>query len=383
MTVPIRHYQSARAGVEQIAWDPSVVSPVSGEQLVFVANGGLETQDGREHYDIDNGILRLFVAEGEAGPQSSVTSTVQAFYENAPFPNYNEFDSLERFLQRAVEGVFAHLLTRQIPIGARVLEVGCGTGQLSNYLAATCMAHIYGSDMTLASLRLGQAFTAKYAIPGLTFMQMNLFRPCIRPGSMDLVMANGVLHHTADTRRAFLSIAPLVRPGGHILIGLYNRIGRIRTDLRRALYRLLGERVLFLDPYLRSNLSEEKRRAWIRDQYCHPHERKHTMSEVLRWFDEAGFSFISSIPKIHGHFSENERLFELQDSGSEIDRLGTELASIITQGWEGGLFIMIGRRNSATAGTPAPRKHGEKTFGALKQGWHRNRAGFHGEATDQ
>ena len=347
MTVmPLRHYQSARAVAEPIAWDPYLVSPVSGEHLVFMADGGLATEDGRERYDIDGGILRLFVAEDEAEPQTSVTGTVQAFYEDAPFPNYNEFDSLDSFLQRAVEGLFTNLLSRQIPIGARVLEVGCGTGQLSNYLAATCMAHTYASDMTVASLRLGQAFAAKYDIPGVTFLQMNLFKPCIRPGSMDIVIANGVLHHTADTRRAFLSIAPLVRPGGHILIGLYNKIGRVRTDLRRVLYRLLGKHVLMLDPYLRSNLSEEKRRAWIRDQYCHPQERKHTMSEVLHWFEEAGFSFVSSIPKIRGQFAENERLFEPQDPGSAIDRLGTELASIVTHGWEGGLFIMIGRRES-------------------------------------
>ena len=344
--VAFKHYQSARAGAQSIACDPSLVSPVSGEDLVFMPSGGLATADGRERYEIDNGILRLFVDDSRVEPRPSVTTTVQAFYEETPFPNYNEFDSLDSFLKRAVEGLFANLLSRQIPIGAKVLEVGCGTGQLSNFLAATCMAHIYASDMTLASLRLGQAFAAKHDIPGITFLQMNLFKPCIRPRSIDIVIANGVLHHTADTRRAFLSIAPLVKPGGHVVIGLYNTIGRVRTDLRRVLFNLFGERVLVLDPYLRGYLSEEKRRAWIKDQYCHPQERKHTMSEVLRWFGEAGFSFVSSIPRIRGHFRPNEPLFQPQDPGSEIDRLGTELATIFTHGWEGGLFIMIGRRTA-------------------------------------
>jgi 2-polyprenyl-3-methyl-5-hydroxy-6-metoxy-1,4-benzoquinol methylase len=341
-----RAYQSARAGAQAVARDPALISPVSGEELLFTADGRLATADARESYEIDNGVLRLFIDESGMDSSSSVTTTVQAFYEETPFPNYNEFDSLDGFLKRAVEGLFANLLSRQIPIGAKVLEIGCGTGQLSNYLAAACMAHVYASDMTLASLRLGQAFAAKHDIPGITFLQMNLFRPAIRPRSMDIVIANGVLHHTADTRRAFLSIAPLVKPGGHIIIGLYNKIGRLRTDLRRALFRLFGERVLMLDPYLRGNLSEEKRRAWIKDQYCHPQERKHSMSEVLGWFEEAGFSFISSIPRICGHFTPNEPLFQPQDPGSRIDRLGTELATIFTHGWEGGLFIMIGRRTA-------------------------------------
>ena len=65
--------------------------------------------------------------------------------------------------------------------GGRVLEVGCGTGQMSNYLAATTPSHVYASDLTPASLRLGVNFARENGIEGITFMQMNLFRPCIAP----------------------------------------------------------------------------------------------------------------------------------------------------------------------------------------------------------
>lgn len=340
-----RPYQSARPATVPIAGDPNLISPQSGEDLLFTTDGALVTVDRRQRYPIEGGVLRLFVEEGEGGgPRDAVTRTVQTFYEAAPFPNYNDYDSLEGFLKRATEGVFAHLLSEQIPINAKVLEVGCGTAQLSNYLAATTMAHLYAADMTMASLRLGQSFAARNNIPGITFLQMNLFRPCIRPGTMDIVIANGVLHHTADTKRAFLSIARLVKPGGHVIVGLYNKLGRIRTDLRRRLFKLFGNSVLVLDPHLRRELSPERRRAWINDQYLHPQERKHTFSEVLGWFEEAGFSFVSSIPKIRGQFTAAESLFEHQDPGGAMDRLGTELAMIISHGGEGGLFILIGRR---------------------------------------
>lgn len=131
-------------------------------------------------------------------------------------------------------------------------------------------------------------------------MQMNLFHPDIVPESMDIVIANGVLHHTHDTKAGFKSISRLVKPSGYIIVGLYNRLGRLRTDFRRTLYKAFGEKALLLDPHLRKGLSPAKRLAWIRDQYMHPQERKHTMSEVLRWFDEMGFDFINSIPKIVG-----------------------------------------------------------------------------------
>src|SRR2546427_12227045 len=117
--------------------------------------------------------------------------------------------------------------------------------------------------MTLAWLRLGRDFAKQKGIKGIRFIQMNLFRPAIPPHSMDVVISNGVLHHTHDTKKAFLSISRLVKPGGHIVLGLYNRIGRLRTDVCRGLRRAFGDRILVIDPHLRKSLSPEKRRAWI------------------------------------------------------------------------------------------------------------------------
>jgi len=199
--------------------------------------------------------------------------------------------------------------------------------------------------MTLASLRTGHEFARRNKIESVRFVQMNLFMPAIRPRSMDVVISNGVLHHTYDTRKAFASIVRLVKPGGYVVVGLYNRIGRLRTDLRRLLVKAFGENVLALDPQLRRDLSPEKRRAWIRDQYFHPQERKHSLSEVVRWLDEEGFSFVSSIPKIIGEFKQDEKLFAPASPGTAFDRMMAEIGMLAsTSGGEGGLFICVGQR---------------------------------------
>src|SRR5262245_18072668 len=112
--------------------------------------------------------------------------------------------------------------------------------------------------MTKASLRLGHKVARANKIEGIEFLQMNLFHPCIRPSSMDVVISNVVLHHTYNTRTAFLSIARLVKAGGYIIVGLYNRIGRLRTDFRRSMLKVFGETVLLFDPHLRKDLSPDK-----------------------------------------------------------------------------------------------------------------------------
>ncbi len=66
---------------------------------------------------------------------------------------------------------------------------------------------------------------------------------------------------------------PLVKPGGHIIIGLYNTYGRLLTDSRRQLFRLTNGRAKWIDPLLRrGGMSAEKRRAWFADQFRYPHE---------------------------------------------------------------------------------------------------------------
>ena len=81
------------------------------------------------------------------------------------------------------------------------------------------------------------------------------------------------------------------------------------------------------------------------DQYKHPHETRHSIDEVLGWFDAAGFEFTQCIPTIgDAEISEDMRLFERRSAGRYLDRLSTELEMLLTGGADGGLFVMIGRR---------------------------------------
>jgi SAM-dependent methyltransferase len=203
--------------------------------------------------------------------------------------------------------------------------------------------------MCLNSLRLGQDFARKHDLGRVNFVQMNLFRPIFRPESFDLVISNGVLLTTWDPFRAFQSIARLVKPGGYILIGLYNKYGRLITDFRRLLFRLTGDRFLSLDPNLRkAGLSDAKKRAWFADQYKHPNETKHTIGDTLRWFEQTGFRFVRSIPssKPFRALSESDRLFQPETPGNALERLLVELGMIFRGSREGGFFTVIGRKPS-------------------------------------
>lgn len=301
----------------------------------------------------DEGIPLLFCPNEGWTDRTDVTEAVQAFYEVNPFPNYDDMDSRESLAEKASRGIFARLLDEQVPTGSLVLEVACGTGQLTNFLGQSWKRKVFGADLCLNSLRLGKAFRDRFGINHAEFLQMNLFRPCFVDGAFDMVICNGALHHTGDPLRGFQSIARLVKPGGFVLIGLYNRIGRLPTDFRRWIFSTFGEGFAFLDDHMRNRkYNEARKRAWFMDQYKHPHESKHTFSELIGWFESNGFEFLASIPKVKSDpFATDEKLFEPHDKGTRVTRLLAEIEMLLKGGVDGGLYIMIGRK---TAPVPVP-----------------------------
>jgi SAM-dependent methyltransferase len=340
--------------VSQFTRYPEIFAcPACGKELVFKGQG-VQCLSCAAVFPVDDGIPLLFASD--EGQTQHVTDIVKAFYEENPFPNYDDFDSKQSLVEKAKRGVFARLLNEQIPRGARVLEVGCGTGQLTNFLGTRWDRQVFGSDMCLNSLRLAKAFRDRSGIRNAEFVQMNLFRPAFRPGAFDVVISNGVLHHTGDPLRAFLSISRLVKPGGCILIGLYNRIGRLTTDLRRVLFRWTGDSLRMLDARMRNpNCNEARKHAWFMDQYKHPRESKHSFDEVIDWFESNGFEFLFSIPKIDSSpFSGQEKLFETHDKGTKLARLAAQVEMLLTGGIDGALFIMIGRKIKHDADAPKP-----------------------------
>ena len=61
------------------------------------------------------------------------TDAVRRFYEHAPFPGYPPRDSLQALHARAERSVFARLVHQAIPGDARIVDIGCGTGQMCLY----------------------------------------------------------------------------------------------------------------------------------------------------------------------------------------------------------------------------------------------------------
>jgi SAM-dependent methyltransferase len=268
---------------------------------------------------------------------------VRCFYEHAPFPDYPPRASLNWLRARAERSEFARLVDRAISGDARILEIGCGTGQMSLYLARARRV-VIGADLTRASLELGAAAARRFQLDQVQFVETDLNRPGLREDAFDVVYSSGVLHHTPNPRAAFARLVRLARPGGMIVLGLYNAFARTPLRLRRLVARLSGYRCIPFDPVLRDRENEPTRRnAWLRDQYRHPEEHRHTLAEVQAWFAENGVDYVRAYPSAMLS-QESEELFARASDNWRLEGWLAQLGWICSLGHEGGLFITVGRR---------------------------------------
>ena len=277
-----------------------------------------------------------------------VGKNVRAFYETYSFPGYEACETGADLVQKAKQSRYADLLDAQLPLGVTILEVGCGTGQLSAFLSMTHRT-VVGIDFSFHSLQHGHRFSQACRLQDVHFAQMDLFDLGFRDGVFDYVVCSGVLHHTADAAEGFQRLCRILKPGGCVIVGLYNAYGRAMTRLWSRIFRLTGGRGAWHDRVLRRHrLDEDKRRIWLMDQYYHPHEQVFTVDDVLTWFARNDIEYLNSIAKISlsDPLTAAEQLWEPHDPGTSFDHLLSQLKWVFTAAEEGGLFLTIGRKRS-------------------------------------
>jgi ubiquinone/menaquinone biosynthesis C-methylase UbiE len=128
------------------------------------------------------------------------------------------FDELHRLFEPPLpEGVPERLerivASGQIAEGARVLDVGSGTGILIPLIRTYEPAHIHACDLSEAMLgRLRENYAYAETILGDV---RDLGLP---DGSLDVVFINACYPNIVDKRTAFSNIGRMMRPGGHLVI---------------------------------------------------------------------------------------------------------------------------------------------------------------------
>jgi ubiquinone/menaquinone biosynthesis C-methylase UbiE len=305
-----------------------IINPDSKKEINFNENF---------EYKFFKDIPDLFLEDG-----NSLTKIQSDFYNDVKFPNYDDVEDFGSLLDKSRRSIFVKKLDDEIPMGSNILEAGCGTGQMSIVLSRYART-IYGIDLSKGSLIEAKQFINSNDIKSVHLFRMNIFKLFFEENTFDVIISNGVLHHTYNPKLAFSKLVRVLKPGGIIVIGLYHRYGRIIQKIRQSLIKNFGDSFKFLDKRFREKISNKKKYAWFLDQYKNPSETTHTYLEVLNWFKDENIEFLSSIPF---DFNPENKLFQKREAKNRFEIFLNEisLAFNLQQISEGGFFVMIGKK---------------------------------------
>ena len=220
----------------------------------------------------------------------------------------------------------------------RILDAGCGNGRVTALLAqhAPDGSEIVGVDLTAADV----ARENLAGVPDVAFHDGDLLGDLSRLGDFDFIYCQEVLHHTADPAAAFANVASLLRPGGEYAVYVYRRKAPVRefTDdhvraaiaelpydeamevsrriatIGRELAAIGGEVTVpeisqlgieagtydvqrfvyhFLMKCFWSDELDPEANAAINYDWYHPQDcSRHTLDEVLGWYERAGLEVL-------------------------------------------------------------------------------------------
>ena len=120
-----------------------------------------------------------------------------------------------------------------------VLDAGCGAGFGALELLGPRLDRV--QYLGVDASRAVEVARVRFEESGhaATFLRSDITRLPLSAASVDVILAEGVLHHTDDAESAFHALVPLLRDGGRFLFYVYRRKGPIRE---------------FTDDYLREKL---------------------------------------------------------------------------------------------------------------------------------
>ena len=146
----------------------------------------------------------------------------------------NDFESEEYHLNYALHRQYLLKAKFGAPYDfwdKNILEIGCGHGGISTYLAVNGAKKVVGIDLNVHDLEIAKKFsseiTSRLNINGnlpLEFKEMNAYEMEFAPKSFDLVLADNVFEHFMDPGKVMEQSHKILNDGGKLIVPSFNSI---------------------------------------------------------------------------------------------------------------------------------------------------------------
>lgn len=234
---------------------------------------------------------------------ADIEKQVVAMYERHPFPAYTDKfrkASEEMFLKMRLLG-----LSQEEYSDKKILDCGCGTGEFTTWYAARGN-RMTAIDLSRPSIEQAKAYAAGYDLDDrIEFRRHSVLELDFPEDSFDIVYSYGVLHHTPDPYRGFQNMVRVCKPGGIVIVSVYNLYSRYILRQKQRLINVLagddvekrfkwGKRLFPITARKLKLRAHDESDAILYDQFAIPHESLHTVGEILGWLRDNDLEYLGA-----------------------------------------------------------------------------------------
>jgi len=224
--------------------------------------------------------------------ESQLQTLTEAHYNEFPFDFLTKED--EQNIENLQPAPFLRFANTYFLPGIKVAEIGCGPGRGTLFMARREV------DLLAVDISPGSLCLARRRAPSASFVQASNMQLPLKDDYFDVVVSDGVIHHTPDAYRSFSENARILKPGGMIYVGVYRRkryyyyvytyFGRpIRWLEKRAWGKAMIYSTLLPFYYAVHLIKSRGKRTWrgaknfFYDYIITPQATFHTFEEIVKW----------------------------------------------------------------------------------------------------
>jgi ubiquinone/menaquinone biosynthesis C-methylase UbiE/uncharacterized protein YbaR (Trm112 family) len=219
---------------QNIFLDPETKKPLSliikKKESSEIIEGTFVSADKKE-YPIIEGIPRFFTKKCYTQKKEEAHSEairIESYFGNEWRVNVCKFLGSTKADRELLQETFLALLgcktlkdLENIFSNAETcLDAGCGVGWIEDLFNVYPKTKWFAIDISQA---IEDAYERTKKMPNILTAQADVFNLPFRENYFDIVFSNGVIHHTANPKKAFSNLCRYLKPGGLIGVYIFNK----------------------------------------------------------------------------------------------------------------------------------------------------------------
>ena len=236
----------------------------------------------------------------------AVLDSQHSFFDRHPFPglDFSHLKNVQQFIYTLEKNDLYRAIKKLLQPNKNLLDVGCGTGEFTTYLSIFNRVEVIGLDYSAETIQWANGVKENFGFDSnLSFLKADIFQISTNElGRFDYALAMGLFPSIPNESTAMQKIVDFVKPGGVVVFGFFDPIGRAYTRLKRWLLQSISSRFpdqeAICNNVLLTHLKDKNEVIWHLNQLTEEFLNYHSPMQARSMMQRCGLTITDCCPKL-------------------------------------------------------------------------------------